>query len=236
MWSGPRNISTAMLRSWESRPDAYVVDEPFYAHYLTKIDAARHPGHLATLAHHETDWRKVVDALTAPTEPGKRAFYQKQMAHHMTPEIDLDWIFGMTNCFLIRHPRDMLASLVEFLPEPTLTDTGLPKQVEIYRRVTAQICGTPPVIDAHDILDDPPRVLRRLCTAVGVPFDEAMLKWQPGPRESDGAWGPFWYARVYQTTHFEPYHGHRRPLPARLEPLLAECEELYAELYENRLH
>jgi hypothetical protein len=224
-----------MMRSWGSRSDTYVCDEPFYAHYLTRIDARRHPGCRETLAAHETDWRKVVAWLSGPTAPDKVVFYQKQMAHHMLPEIALGWIDGMTNCFLIRQPRDMLASLIEFLPEPTLADTGLPQQVQLFRQVAASRQAPPPVLDAHDVLDDPPRILGLLCEAVGVPFDAAMLRWPPGPRDSDGAWGPFWYSKVYETTAFAPYHGRKAELPARLDALLAECEPLYAELFKSRL-
>jgi hypothetical protein len=239
MWSGPRNISTAMMRSFGSRADAIVCDEPLYAHYLTRIDARRHPGHRETLAAHEADWRKVVAWLIGPVPAHVRVWYQKHMAHHLLPEIELDWIDQVTNCFLIRQPRQMLASLLEFLPEPTLEDTGLPQQVKLFRRL-AETRGKPsPVIDGRDVLENPRRMLGLLCDAVGAPFDEsiadAMLQWALGPRETDGAWGPFWYAKVYQTTTFGPYRPSSEELPTRLEPLARECEDLYAELAEHRL-
>jgi hypothetical protein len=228
-----------MMRSFGSRADAIVCDEPLYAHYLTQIDAQRHPGHRETLAAHEADWWKVVAWLIGPAPTHVRVWYQKHMAHHLLPEIELDWIDQVTNCFLIRQPRQMLASLLEFLPEPTLEDTGLPQQVKLFRRL-AESRGKPsPVIDGRDVLENPRRMLGLLCDAVGAPFDEsigdAMLQWEPGPRATDGAWGPFWYAKVYETTTFGTYRPSSEELPARLEPLARECEDLYAELAEHRI-
>lgn len=234
MWSGPRNISTAMMRSWGSRADAIVCDEPLYAHYLTHIDASRHPGFRETLAAHDADWRRVVAWLTGPVPSGVRVFYQKHMAHHLLPNIELDWVDRLTNCLLIRAPRAMLASLLEFLQEPTLADTGLPQQVALFRRLSAT-GPRPPVIDGRDVLENPRRLLGLLCDAVGVEFDDAMLSWAPGPRETDGAWGPYWYAKVYETTTFGPYLPSAAELPPRFEPLAQECETLYAELAEHRL-
>src|SRR5688572_18712403 len=126
MWSGPRNISTAMMRSWGNRPDTIVCDEPLYAHYLQQTQLP-HPGSTEVIEHHESDWRKVVQWLTGPLPPGKSIFYQKHMSHHLLPNIELDWIAQLSNCFLIRDPKEMLASLVEFIPQPTLADTGLPQ-------------------------------------------------------------------------------------------------------------
>lgn len=236
MWSGPRNISTAMMRSWGSRLDTVVCDEPLYAHYLTKIDAIRHPGHRETLAAHETDWRTVTAWLTGPAPGEASVFYQKHMAHHLLPEIDLEWVDRLTNCFLIRQPREMLASLLEFLPEPTLADTGLPQQVALFRRLSSGHGKRVPVIDGRDVLANPRRVLGLLCEAVDVPFDEAMLRWEPGPRATDGAWGPFWYAKVYETTTFGAIRPPVTDLPPDLESLALQCEELYAELAPCRLH
>jgi hypothetical protein len=236
MWSGPRNISTAMMRSWDSRGDAFVTDEPLYAHYLTKIDASRHPGFRETLAAHEADWRNVVAWLTGPPPAAHvRVWYQKHMAHHLLPEVGLDWVEQVTNCFLIREPREMLASLVEFLPEPTLADTGLPQQVALFRRERERTGATPAVIEGRDVLENPRGMLTRLCEVVDAPFDEAMLSWAPGPRDTDGAWGPFWYAKVYETTGFGKYRPTSATMPPRLESLAQECESLYNELAEFRL-
>src|SRR5436190_9738229 len=151
MWSGPRNISTAMMRSWGNRPDTFVCDEPLYAHYLQKT-GYDHPGADEVIASHEPDWKKVVEWLTGPVPGGKPVFYQKHMAHHLLPEIERDWLASLTHAFLIRDPREMLLSLVKVMPHPAALDTGLPQQLELFRSVRAATGHTPPVIDARDVL------------------------------------------------------------------------------------
>jgi hypothetical protein len=235
MWSGPRNISTAMMRSWGSRADVIVCDEPLYAQYLLATGDRRHPGFEETIANHPTDLPTVVRWLAGPLPAGKTVFYQKHMAHHLLPGTETDWIDALTSAFLIREPREMLTSLAEFLPEPRLEDTGLPQQVKLFERIAARTGKTPPVLDAADVLNNPRRVLSLLCEAVGAPFDDAMLSWAPGPRDTDGAWGPYWYDKVYQTTTFAPYRPKTGESPAQLRSLFAECEPYYATLYEHRL-
>ena len=234
MWSGPRNISTAMMRAWGNRADTQVCDEPLYAHYLARTGLA-HPGAEEVLRHHEQDWRKVVDGLTGPLSEGKRVFYQKHMAHHLLDNIDRAWLDRVTNCFLIRDPREMLASLSQHLPRPTLEDTGLPQQVEILRLVRERTGQNPPVIDARDVLEDPERMLRSLCEAIGVDFDDSMLAWPPGPRSTDGTWARHWYSAVNRSTGFGPYRPRPDPLPSALEPLHAETRRYYELLYSLRL-
>src|SRR5207253_5410997 len=184
MWSGPRNISTAMMRSWGNRPDTLVIDEPFYAYYLKTTDKA-HPGAEEVIANGETDWRKVVERLTGPIPDGKRILYQKQMTHHLLPEIDREWIVNLTNCFLIRDPREVILSYIKKNPEPTLEDLGFVQQSEIFEFMRARTNSIPPIVDARNVLEHPARTLRLLCDAVGVEFDKAMLSWPPGLRETD---------------------------------------------------
>ena len=235
MWSGPRNISTALMRSWGNRPDTFVCDEPFYAHYLvqTKIP---HPGGDEVIRSQENDWRKVAAWLTGPIPEGKTIFYQKHMAHHLLPNMERGWLDEVTNCFLIREPREMLTSLLHFLPQPTLADTGLPQQVEIFRQVQERTELTPPILDARDVLDNPRRMLGLLCESLKVPFSEAMLAWPPGPRSTDGVWAKHWYAAVEKTTSFQPYTPKNDAVAESLRPLLAQCDELYQQLYPHRLH
>ena len=234
MWSGPRNISTALLRSWGNRPDTAVCDEPLYAHYLART-GLDHPGASEVIAAHEPDWRKVVAFLLGPVPGGKPVFYQKQMAHHLLPAIDRDWIGGLTNAFLIREPRAMIPSLAKILPNPDAEATGLPQQVEIFDWVRSQTGTTPPVIDARDVLDDPRGTLGRLCAALGVPFSESMLSWPPGRRATDGVWARYWYDGVEQTTTFQPYAPKNEPLPEHLRGLLDVCQNHYEALYAHRL-
>jgi hypothetical protein len=223
-----------MMRSWGNRPDTYVCDEPLYAHYL-KATGIDHPGREEVIAHHETDWRKVVAWLTGPAPDGKRIFYQKHMAHHLLPRIDRGWLAELTHCFLIRDPRKMLTSLVKNLPNPRLADTGLPQQCELVEVVQQRTGRTPPIVDARDVLTSPRAMLEKLCDAVGVPFVEAMLSWPPGPRPTDGIWAKHWYAAVEQSTGFQPYKPKNEEVPTALQPLLSECMEYYDKLYAMRL-
>jgi hypothetical protein len=234
MWSGPRNISTAMLRSWGARRDTFVCDEPLYAHYLLHTGLP-HPGADEVIAHHETDWRKAVAWLTGPVPEGKSIFYQKQMSHHLLPHIDRGWLSQVTNCFLIREPREMLTSLLKFIAEPTLADTGLPQQVEIFEQTASRQGRPPPVIDARDVLENPRRMLGLLCDALGLSFDECMLRWGPGPRETDGIWAKHWYAQVLTTTGFGTYQPKDEQVPESLLPLLDQCQRLYEQLHRHRI-
>lgn len=235
MWSGPRNISTALMRSWGNRPDTFVCDEPLYAHYL-QVTGLDHPGRDEIVAHHESDWRKVAAWLTGPIPEGKPVFYQKHMAHHLLPEIDREWLGSLTHCFLIREPREMLTSLIKVLPRPRLEDTGLPQQVELFERERERTGATPPVLDARDVLNDPRGMLEALCRTIGVPFTEAMLSWPAGPRATDGIWAKYWYGQVERTTSFQPFKPKGEEVPTEFRPLLAECEALYTYLYQQRLH
>jgi hypothetical protein len=234
MWSGPRNISTAMMRSWGNRTDTHVCDEPLYAHYLERT-GLDHPGAWEVLEHHERDWRKVVARLTGPVPEGKRIYYQKHMAHHLLADIDRVWLKHLKNCFLIRDPREMLTSLVRHLPAPTLSDTGLPQQMEIFELELRQTGQVPPVIDARDVLDDPEGVLRRLCERLGVPFRSEMLRWPPGRRETDGVWAKHWYQAVESSTGFRPFKPKPDKLPADMEGLFERCLSFYRRLRQHRL-
>ncbi|RMG42121.1 MAG: HAD family hydrolase [Planctomycetota bacterium] len=234
MWSGPRNISTAMMRSWGNRGDTIVCDEPFYAFYL-KATGKPHPGAEEVIRHHETDWRKVVAWLTGPIPGGKDIFYQKQMTHHLLPEIDRRWLLKVTNCFLIRDPREMLTSYLKIVPNPTDEDTGYPQQLEIFRFVRERTGKTPPVLDTRDVLQNPERMLRALCEALDVPFQEAMLSWPPGLRETDGVWAPYWYKEVLTSTTFRPYRPKPDQVPPQFHDLWERCQAIYDELYQYRL-
>lgn len=234
MWSGPRNISTAMMRSWGNRPDTVVCDEPLYAHYLaaTGID---HPGRDEVIAHHESDWRNVVASITGPVPQGKSIYYQKHMSHHLLPQIDRTWLSRLTHGFLIRDPREMLTSLVKNLPNPTLADTGLPQQIELVSWVRQRTGRVPPIVDARDVLEHPRRMLEQLCAALGVPFDERMLHWPAGRRDTDGVWAKHWYDAVEKSTGFGPYTPKNEQISPKLQPLLQECLACYDSLHAMRI-
>jgi hypothetical protein len=229
MWSGPRTISTALMRAFENRPDTVVVDEPLYGYYLSHT-SVQHPGRDEIIASMPCDWRDVLRGLTAaPLPEGASVFYQKHMTHHLLPEISRGAFGGLRHAFLIRDPRQLLASYARVRSRPVLADLGVEQQAEIFR------CFGGPVIDSADILRDPPGALRLLCDALGVRFDTAMLSWPPGPRASDGVWGQYWYESVWRSTGFGPYRPPLDDLPPDLEPLAAACEPFYAELRAHRL-
>ena len=240
MWSGPRNISTAMMRSWGNRSDTVVVDEPFYAFFLKKT-AIKHPGAEEVIAQGETDWRKIVEQCrSAPTggvgvSTDKKIFYQKQMTHHLIPQVSREWLREVTNCFLIRDPARVIASYIKKNPQPTLDDLGLVQQMEIFEFTRRQTDSIPPVIDADDVLRDPERMLRLLCHAVGVEFSDTMLSWPPGPRDTDGIWAKYWYAEVERSTGFQPYRERKIELPGSLREIEHRCRECYEKLYQHRL-
>ena len=235
MWSGPRNISTAMMRAWGNRSDTFVVDEPFYAYYL-KTTGKHHPGADEVIGTGETDWRKVVARLTGPIPKGTRIFFQKQMTHHLLPEVDREWLGAVANCFLIRDPREVISSYVKKREDPTLEDLGFVQQAEIFDFVCTRTGSIPPVIDAKDVLENPERILRLLCEAVGVEFTELMLFWPPGLRETDGVWARYWYGEVARSTSFQRYRPKHIEVPARLLEIHERCREYYERLYEHRLH
>jgi hypothetical protein len=238
MWSGPRNISTAMMRSWGNRKDTIVLDEPFYAFYL-EATAKQHPDAGEIIAHGETDWRRAVAkclqggrGLSVPT--GYEIIYQKQMTHHLLPQVDRDWLGKVTNCFLIRDPAEVICSYIKKNDDPTLEDLGFVQQLEIFDWVREHAGAIPPVIDARDVLQNPERMLRSLCQAVGVRFDEAMLSWPPGLRETDGIWAKHWYGEVANSTSFQPYRPKNAQVPERLRSVYERCRECYEELAQFR--
>jgi hypothetical protein len=235
MWSGPRNISTAMMRAWGNRADTAVIDEPFYPYYLERT-GKKHPGAGEVVAQGETDWRKIVATLTKERIPsGKSIFFQKQMTHHLLPEIERDWMVDLTDCFLIRDPREVILSYLKKNPEPALEDLGFVQQCQIFDFVRDRTDSIPPVVDARDILQNPERTLRLLCIAVGVTFDKAMLSWPPGLRETDGIWAKYWYQEVARSTSFQPYKPRDGKVPAGLHEIYQHCQDCYQKLYQHRL-
>jgi hypothetical protein len=230
MWSGPRTISTALMRSFGNRADTVVVDEPLYGYYLAAT-GIEHPGRTEIIADMCCEWRPVLRGLAAdPLPAGRMVYYQKHMTHHLLPEVDRAALAGLTHAFLIRDPRRLLASYARVRSEPTLDDLGLAQQAEIFRAFGG------PVIDSADILRAPRVALTGLCDALGIGFDPAMLSWPPGPRPTDGIWAPHWYESVWRSTGFGPYReAGPDDLPPHLEPLAAACLPYYEELAAHRI-
>jgi hypothetical protein len=217
MWSGPRNISTAMMRAFENRDDTAVIDEPFYAAYLKETGIV-HPMREEVLLSQPTDWREVVRGLVGEVPSGRAIFYQKHMTHHMLPGFGREWIGTCRNVFLIRAPEDVLASYTQKRNEVSLADVGFVQQRELFEVELDRFGTAPPVIDAADVLANPQQTLLALCAALKIPFSNKMLTWPAGRRSSDGVWASAWYDAVERSTGFSP------PRPS------AQCEELPANL------
>jgi hypothetical protein len=226
-----------MMRAFSSRADTAVLDEPFYAHYLRETGIA-HPGREEVIAAYENDWQKVTDFITGPVPGAKSIWYQKHMAHHMLPNIDSRRLIegnALTHAFLIREPVEVITSYTKVHPNMTISETGLPYQVDLFERARKATGKTPAVVDAKDVLLDPKRTLSRLCEALGIDFTDQMLIWAPGPHPDDGNWAPHWYESVYKTTGFGRYQPKNEPVPAKLKPMCDQAMKLYDKLAAHRL-
>ena len=234
MWSGPRNISTAMLRSWESRADTFVVDEPYYAYYLSQNDL-QHPGREDVLREGELDAAKVSHGLVNDTKGNCSIYYQKHMTHHLLDTIDRDWMGSVTNCFLIRDPKDMIISYSKVHPEINSVLLGVEQQREIFEYVKNITGGTPPIIDSKDILMNPKEILSKFCDRIDVEFSDEMLSWPKGPRDTDGNWGKYWYKNVMNSTGFNQYVPKTEEVPEKYLSLYEESYKLYQDLHKLRI-
>jgi hypothetical protein len=228
MWCGPRNISTAMMRSFGARPDTLVVDEPLYAHYLA-VTGLDHPGRTDILAAQPQRWQDAAAGLTGPLPDGLTVHYQKHMAQHLLPDIGRGWLAGLAHAYLIRDPAQVVASYARVRGEPTLDDLGYRQQAELRREYGG------PVVDAADVLADPAGVLAALCAALDLAFDPAMLHWPVGRRATDGVWAPHWYAAVEASTGFAAPDVRPADVPAKLRHLVEAAQPHYAELAADRI-
>ena len=228
MWSGPRNLSTAMMYAFGNRSDFVASDEPFYAAYLATT-GAEHPMRDEILKHGETDAAKVAALCAGQVPEGKPHWYMKHMGVHMQPGFPLHWAEGCVNVHLIRHPARVVASYAAKRESPSLHDIGFAQQVEMYERFPG------PVVDSADIRADPPKMLRKLCDAIGLAFDPAMLTWEAGPKPYDGSWAPHWYGAVHRSTGFAGAEGDLPVLEGDAAALSKAAMPFYDALYSKRL-
>lgn len=234
MWSGPRNISTALMRAWENRSDCAVWDEPLYGYYLDTT-AIPHPGAAEIIAAQGTDWQAIVGRCSGDIPGDKNIFYQKHMTLHLLPEIDRSWMPSLTNCFLIRQPEAVIASYTALRSEATLEDIGFVQQAELFDYVCESSGEIPLVIDSRDFLLDPKAMLKTLCDTLQIDFDPAMLHWRKGPRKSDGVWAKHWYASVWKSTGFAPYREQALQLSAHEQEIAEQARPYYQHLYHHRV-
>jgi hypothetical protein len=232
MWSGPRNISTAMMYAFGNRADCVAWDEPFYAFSLVH-HGNDHPMREEIIAANDSDWESLVARCTAAAE--KPLFYQKHMTHHMLAGYDRAWIHKLTSAFLIRSPELVLASYARKWSEVSLRAIGFVEQAEIFEMVAERLGHAPPVVDAEDVLANPRHVLEALCRACGIAFDEAMLSWPKGPKPFDGVWAPHWYNAVWQSAGFSKPEAPGEPLPGNLARIADVARPLYEKMRGFRL-
>ena len=234
MWSGPRNISTAMMRAWENRDDCAVVDEPLYAAYL-KATGLDHPGRDEVIAAGDTDPARVVTALLGPIPGDRPIWYQKHMSHHLLPGMDHEWIHALNNVLLIRDPDEVVASYLKSRATVTPEEIGLPQQGRLFDELSERSGAAPLVIDAGDFLRTPEAHLRALCAQLGIAFSARMLHWPAGPRDSDGIWAPYWYEQVWKSTGFEPWQARKPQLDGDAARVADVCRPVYERLHKQRL-
>lgn len=228
MWSGPRNLSTAMMYAFENRADFAVWDEPFYAAYLAKT-GYDHPMAADIIAAHETDPEKIAAQILDTIPQQKPHFYMKHMPHHMIDGIPTGWTKDCTNVHLIRHPSRVIASYGVKRADITDDDIGFRQQADLYD----QIGGV--VIDSADIRKDPEGMLKKLCAAIDLPFDPAMLSWAAGPRKDDGIWAAHWYNAVHKSTGFAGAEGPLPVLTGRDSDLLENALPYYDKMAAHKI-
>lgn len=235
MWSGPRNISTAMMRSWENRSDTFVSDEPFYAHYLSDTDMD-HPGKDKVIASQPTDWQQVASDCVSLSKTGCTVHYQKHMTQHMLAHIDLGWLKKVQNIFLIRSPEEVVASYTKTRPELTPEDLGFKQQHRLFEHVRNHLDPEPLVVAAADVLADPAGALTAVCEKCALEFDHSMLQWPAGKRDTDGVWAPYWYSNVEKSTGFLPSAGKQTAKLDSVQRAIADqCAPYYETLQQHAI-
>lgn len=234
LWSGPRNISTATMRSFEARGDCTVWDEPFYGYYLaeTGID---HPGRDETLAAWPVDPETIAAACAGDAPDGEPLFFQKHMCQHMLPGLNLSWTAACRHLFLIRDPAEVAASWYATMNQATAEDLGAQRQLRLYDEITAITGRDWPVVEGADILADPETMLKAVCAALNIGWTPAMLSWPAGRRATDGPWAKHWYGRVEASTGFSGRRPQPHPAPTALKPVVEACRPAYTALQARKL-
>ena len=235
LWSGPRNISTATMRSFEARGDCAVWDEPFFGYYL-KATGLDHPGREETLAAWPTDPLEIARRCAGDAPGGAPEFFQKHMCQHMLPGVDLSWTAACRHIFLIRDPEQVAASFNATMNRVTPDELGAVRQLSLFDEIAA-ITGRDdwPVVEGLDVLADPAAMLAKVCAAIDITFTSAMLSWPAGRRDTDGPWAPFWYERVEASTGFGGPRETPHPAPPQLAPVVEACRPAYHGLRERKL-
>ena len=224
-WSGPRNISTALMRSWSSRKDTFVTDEPFYAYYLKETQIS-HPMHKKIINHYLSDYDEIVNHLINEIPNRKNIWYQKHMAHHLIELSKIEWIKKCENCILIRHPKEVISSYTSKNKLNSVTELGYPQQVEIANFLKKSNLRFK-IIDSADLLKNPKEVLFEWCESINIKFDESMLHWERGNHPNDGIWWQHWYNNVIETTGFQKYEEKEISIENEYDSIYNDSMEYY---------
>jgi hypothetical protein len=222
------------MRSFENRNDTFVSDEPFYAHFL-KQTGVDHPMRDEVIKSGNPNWTTVSDYLTNTIPDGKSVWYQKHMAQHNLPGVDLGWAEKVFNCFLIRDPKEVILSYTKKYAISSVYQLGLPQQFDLFTQLREKGEVAPIILDSTDILTNPESMLKKLCRTLGIPFTNKMLKWPKGRRKSDGVWGKHWYNAVEQSTSFQAYQKKCEKIPIEYTAIYEESIEFYLQLYNQRI-
>tara|TARA_Y100000389_G_scaffold190193_1_gene214801 strand:- start:14631 stop:15347 length:717 start_codon:yes stop_codon:yes gene_type:complete len=228
-WSGPRNISTALMRSWSSRDDSYVSDEPLYAYYL-KEQQLKHPMYKEIIEHYPNTYNDVVASLISEIPNDKEHWYQKHMAHHLIDLNNINWIHHFENCILIRHPKSVINSYIKKNTLNHIDELGYPQQYKIMKYLDS-IGKKFIVIDSDILLNNPEKILSQWCKGINLKFDNSMLNWKKGSHPQDGIWWEHWYDSVINTTHFQKFSKDKNDLDKKYQSIYDEALEYYKKLY-----
>ena len=226
MWSGPRNISTALMRSFENRNDIMVIDEPFYAYYL-KFSENKHPLYRKIINNYETNEIKIINKILKQNNKNK---FIKHMTHHINLNTNLNWIKNTKNFFLIRHPEKVINSYIKKNKLNNINDLGFIEQVKIFEYVKKFSKQKPIVINSSSLLKNPKNILSKLCNKLDLKFEPSMLKWPKGERNSDGIWSTVWYKSVINSSKFNKEKVNKINIPKKYHNILNECLDLYSKL------
>jgi hypothetical protein len=233
MWSGPRNISTALMRSFENRNDTFVSDEPFYGHFLkhSKVD---HPLKNDIINSLDTNWESISKYLKGQIPKKKSVWYQKHMAQHNIKTLEMSWINELNNCFLIRSPKEVILSYIKKFKLSSINQLGFSQQFNLFKYIEQQNKEII-IIDSNDLLTNPEHILKLLCKKLNIPFSNKMLSWRSGSRATDGIWGKHWYNNVRNSTSFNSYKKNENKLPKQYQHINDECVKYYEFMYERRI-
>ena len=227
MWSGPRNISTALMRSFENRDDTSVIDEPFYAYYLKKSNL-KHPMYNEIIKRYETNYKKIIDTIT--TDKKNKIIFIKHMTHHINIKSDLNWIKKGKNIFLLRHPNKVILSYIKKNKLKKTSDIGFPEQLKIFNYIKLYSNTKNIIINSEYLLKDPEKILRKICNIINIDFDIKMLSWAKGNRITDGIWSKIWYQKVIHSTSFQNNDQKITNIPSEYEVIYEKCLKIYNEL------